>query len=251
MFSGGNDSTTLAHLFKDKVTHYGHANTGFGIEETREYVRETSRQWGIPLLERFPEAGYGYRELVLGLCKSRTWYAKYPLVFPGGFPGPAQHAMMFQRLKERGMGQIRNEFNVNPRNQRVIFLGGRRASESSRRSFRYDAGELSYIETRGSIVWVSPILEWDKLDLNEYRRRNPEIPRNETSDLLHMSGECECGCYAHEGEYEEIRMWRPKMADEIDDLENELAAKDLDVNPKTLKWGWNQRGKCNTGLCNS
>lgn len=251
MFSGGNDSTTLAHMFRNQVTHFGHSNTGFGIEETRQYVRDTCNQWNVPLLERYPEPGYGYRELVLGECESRAWWAKYKYIFPGGFPGPAQHPMMFQKLKERGMGQIRTELNPNPRKQRVIFLGGRRAEESARRTYRYDQGELSYVEQRGSVIWVSPMLQWTKLDQNQYRRDNPDVPRNETSDLLHHSGECECGCYARQGELEEIEMWRPDMATQIKELEQQVQKKNLDIDPRTLQWGWNNRGKCASGLCNN
>ncbi len=40
LFSGGNDSTTLAHMFRNRVTHIGVANTGIGIEQTRQYVRD-------------------------------------------------------------------------------------------------------------------------------------------------------------------------------------------------------------------
>ena len=41
LFSGGNDSTVLAHLMRQLgvATHAVHANTTIGIEETREFVR--------------------------------------------------------------------------------------------------------------------------------------------------------------------------------------------------------------------
>jgi 3'-phosphoadenosine 5'-phosphosulfate sulfotransferase (PAPS reductase)/FAD synthetase len=66
MFSGGNDSTVLAHLFRHHVTHAAHANTGVGIEQTRDFVRNTCEEWGLPLIERkAPRDEDSYRALVL------------------------------------------------------------------------------------------------------------------------------------------------------------------------------------------
>ena len=46
LFSGGNDSTVLAHLIRDRVTCYVHANTQAGAEPTRQFVRDTCAAWG-------------------------------------------------------------------------------------------------------------------------------------------------------------------------------------------------------------
>jgi hypothetical protein len=62
------------------------------------------------------------------------------------------------------------------------------------------------------------MLNWTKMDLNAYRRRFADVPRNEVSALLHMSGECLCGCFGHPDELEEIRMWFPEAAEYLDDL---------------------------------
>jgi hypothetical protein len=43
------------------------------------------------------------------------------------------------------------------------------------------------IELKRSVVWVSPILDWSKPDLNTDRRANPGPPGNEVTALLHMS----------------------------------------------------------------
>ncbi len=47
LFSGGNDSTVLAHLFRSWATHAAHANTTIGIEATRQFVRDTCGAWGF------------------------------------------------------------------------------------------------------------------------------------------------------------------------------------------------------------
>src|SRR5258708_7069928 len=118
MFSGGNDSTTLCHMLRHRVTHYGMANTQIGIEQTRQYVRGTCAAWGVPLIEKAPDEGKGYRDLVMGTVKPGP-RGKNPVVWPGGFPGPAAHSIFFQRLKERSFDKIRNELVGNPRRERV------------------------------------------------------------------------------------------------------------------------------------
>jgi 3'-phosphoadenosine 5'-phosphosulfate sulfotransferase (PAPS reductase)/FAD synthetase len=234
LFSGGNDSTTLAHLFKDRATHAAHANTGIGIEQTRQYVRDTCAGWGLPLIEEYPRLGATYRDLVLGRVRARTGPNKGKVVYEGGFPGPAKHYLMYQRLKERALEAVRRQLVEYPYQQRVIFLAGRRSSESGRRQ---KLALKDPIERRDSTVWVSPLLGWSKLDLNAYRRAYPDVPRNEVSDLLHMSGECLCGAFAHPDEIDEIEAWFPDVAAEIRQLEKEVAASGV-APPERCKWGW-------------
>jgi hypothetical protein len=45
--------------------------------------------------------------------------------------------------------------------------------------------------------------------------QNNAVPLNEVSQLLHMSGE---------GELDEIRLWFPRVASEIDSLQEEVRA---------------------------
>lgn len=73
LFSGGNDSTVLAHMMRGRSDYAVHCNTTIGIEKTRQFVRDTCKEWGLELLERV--APISYRELVI----------------ERGFPGPAMH----------------------------------------------------------------------------------------------------------------------------------------------------------------
>lgn len=201
LFSGGNDSTTLAHIFKDRASHAIHANTTIGIEQTRRFVRDTCEAWGIPLIEK--TAPTSYRELVI----------------ERGFPGPAMHFKMYQRLKERCLDAARVDLGVsNSRTKAAVFIAGRRRQESRRRA------DVPLSERDGSVIWVSPLAFWTKLDLNTYRLMNPGIPRNQASDTLHMSGECLCGAFAHRGELDEIGHWYPEVRAEIEALEAEVRA---------------------------
>jgi len=216
LFSGGNDSTILAHLMREQATHFAHCNTGIGIEATRQFVRDLSAEWSIPLIEKHPGPGNTFRELVLDQ----------------GFPGPAHHWKMYQRLKERGLRQVRAELVKRGRSERVLFLAGRRRAESARRTAR----GIPEMERDGAVVWVSPIVHWTTADMQEYRQRF-DVPRNEVSDMLHMSGECLCGAFAGRGELDEIGFFFPDVKEEIEALEAEVAALGIHE-PKRCRWGW-------------
>lgn len=199
LFSGGNDSTILGHLFKDRATHAIHANTTIGIEQTRQFVRDTCKTWGLPLIEE--TAPITYRDLVVDQ----------------GFPGPGMHWKMYQRLKERPLRQARRRLITGP-HQRVLFLAGRRRQESDRRA------DIPLHERDGSVIWASPLAMWTRLDMNTYRLMAGDVPANPVSDLLHMSGECLCGAFARPGELDEVRQWFPDTAAEIDSITSDVRA---------------------------
>lgn len=200
LYSGGNDSTVLTHLFKDRVDYAVHANTTIGVEATRQFVRDTCKLWGLDLLER--TAPTSYRELVLDQ----------------GFPGPGMHYKMYQRLKERVLEQVRNELVTDSRRQRVLFIAGRRRSESRRRK------HIPLYEGDGSIVWASPLAMWTKTDLVVYRSMQKDVPFNPVTDHLGMSGECLCGAFAKPNEMELLRFWYPDIAQELDQLQDDVKA---------------------------
>lgn len=215
LFSGGNDSTVLCHLMLDRITHLAHADTTIGIEQTRQFVRDTAAAWDKPLLMR----------------TSRHESDSYAnLVRAHGFPGAGHHFKMYQRLKERALDRIRAELITHNRRERLVFLAGRRRTESARRA------NVPTMERDGSVVWVSPMVNWTKPDLNTYRLMH-DVPVNEVTDLLHMSGECLCGSFAHAGELDEIAEWFPDVAAEIRALEAEIADR-TDIPDTRKRWGW-------------
>lgn len=249
LFSGGNDSTVLSHLLRGRVTHYAHANTQVGAEPTRQFVRDTCAAWGIPLLEEKPP-GWSYEDLVLRRARSVASWARYDYIWPGGFPGSQAHSVFFGHIKDRALQLIKCRFNDSPRNQRLIYLNGRRMEESRKRAqLGKKLGNQPW-QVVGSEIRVSPLLKWTKLDLNEYRRRFPDVPRNEIADLMHMSMECACGSKAHEGEMGEIETWLPSLAEWLHELEWRLARLDLDIDPMRLIWGNDGDNRCASGMCN-
>jgi len=238
LFSGGNDSLVLADLFRGRASHVIHCNTGIGVEQTHQFVRDMAATWKLPLLEPKAEGNDSYETLVMGECRAQGGPRKGTVLWSGGFPGPGAHGRMFQRLKERGLERARNLIVGNPRERRVIFLAGRRRHESARRNARFAIGELAPIERKGSIVYVSPLLDWSKTDLNTYRMLH-RPPSNEVADLMHQSCECECGSFAHQYELDELDGWdstRP-CADRIRRLQKQVAGTGK-FHPRVCQWGW-------------
>lgn len=215
LFSGGNDSTVLAHLMRDECSHFGHANTTIGVEQTREFVRNVAAEWGIPLLERSPDPGDRFEDVVREF----------------GFPGPAQHFLAFQRLKERAIRKMQRELVSNPRKERILFISGVRSEESLRRS-----RTVREHWRDGSAVWVAPLANWTNEDMADYRRANPDVPHNEVTDHLHLSGECLCGAFAGEGEEELVRFFYPEIGEEFDRLAE--IARANKVPEERCRWGW-------------
>lgn len=224
LFSGGNDSTTLLHMMKSLglVTHTVHANTGIGIEQTRQFVRDTSAEYGIPLVEEHPPPHRTYEALVL----------------KEGFPGPAKHYKAYQWLKESCLDAARKPLGVHrSRTKRALYIAGRRRAESDRRT------DVPMFEADGSVIWASPMVPWTKLDLRTYRLMNPEIPHNTVTDLIHHSGECGCGSFAEAWELEEWGDWFPEFRTEVERLEA-LIADRTDIPAERKRWGWGPwRGK--------
>jgi len=157
------------------------------------------------------------------------------LVLDQGFPGPAHHWKMYTRLKERCIEAARSRLVLQPYRERVVFLAGRRRDESARRA------DLTWVDRKRSMVFVSPMLLWTKLDLNTYRLMaaadGDPVPLNPVTERLHMSGECLCGAFAHPGELDEIGAWFPAVRAEIEALEADVTA--TGRHPAwRCRWGW-------------
>lgn len=235
--SGGNDSYTLAHIFRSVATHQVHANTGTGIEATRQFVRNQAADWGVPLLEVHPKPNQGYFDLVRGTVMARSRKTgEMVQAWPGGFPGPAAHAIMYTRLKERGLERVPHLLGISgSRTQRALFIAGRRRPESKRRS----SVPHWEIDKKGPTPWVSPLAIWHKADLRAYRLAHPDIPRNPVAKVLGMSGECGCLANAVPGEVERWRTAYPNdpFILEVAKAEAELAPR-TDIPEHRKKWGW-------------
>lgn len=214
LFSGGDDSTTAVHIASrhPRFTSAVHINTGIGVEKTREFVRETCKFYGWPLREyrAKEDCGQDYRQLVL----------------ERGFPGPAHHTKMYNRLKERALRRLIKDTKGGRRSREtVLLISGVRSQESQRRM-----GYVERIQKENSKIWCAIIHDWSKLDCLDYMDREG-VKRNEVSALIHKSGECLCGAFAKKGELRELEMWFPETARQIKALEVEVRA-------AGHQWGW-------------
>lgn len=220
LFSGGHDSLCSTHIAANHPGFSGvvHCNTGIGIEQTREFVRQTCRDNGWPLFEQTPDR-YTYRDLVLDPEFDG---------FPGG---PKSHMRHYYYLKQRAIDRIVQRFKTHY-GDRIGLVTGIRRAESTRRM----AGAFAeYAHRDGAQLWLNPILDWSEADKNGYMEEWG-LPRNEVVDVLHRSGECLCGAFTSKGEFRMIEIFYPETAAEIRALEAEVQK----INPESY-WGRRER----------
>ena len=129
-----------------------------------------------------------------------------------GFPGAFGHQAMYSQLKERQLRRLARDYKASPK-QPMMLISGCRREESIRRM-----GTVKEIDPQGRIVWVAPFADMTAVDCGRYMEAH-DIKRNPVKDLLHMSGECLCGAFAHKGELEEIELWYPEVASRIKEIE--------------------------------
>lgn len=212
LFSGGHDSLVNTHLTAQHPRFAGvvHLNTGIGIEETREFVRETCQRFGWPLIERWPP-----RVTYEQMCLDRG--------MPGG---PKKHEIMYHRLKGESLDVLTAETKTK-RSDRIILSTGIRTQESTRRM------RLHAVPTRrdGAKVWVNPITDLSAFDVGAYIEEHG-LRRNPVVDKVHRSGECLCGALARPEELDEIAFWFPDVAARIRALEQQCFARGL-----PYRWG--------------
>lgn len=204
LFSGGDDSLATAIVTARAAQFRGclHIDTGIGIPETQQFVVETCQAQGWPLkIYRASDCGQHYAELAMQF----------------GFPGPAMHYKMYQRLKERPLRAFIRATKTH-RHDRLILSTGIRQNESQRRM-----GHTEPIRREGVKVWINPLYAWSKTDCHDTIAA-AGIPRNPVVELLHMSGECLCGSFAKPDELKEIACWYPGVAERIHTLEARVKA---------------------------
>lgn len=257
LFSGGNDSVIVGHLLRGRYDAVVHVNTGTGIPETTQHVRDVGAAWGNELHELSPKNSY--EDLVLGKVIASTGPNAGKRAVWKGFPGPAGHKVFYRHLKDEALMRFRREFLGDQtrlsraERRRIINLGGMRWAETERRFRNAEA-----IDADGSIVWVSPLVHWTDAHMREYRARHRcqqdhehaehrlcfdgALPLNEVTEHIHMSGECLCGAYAKPGELEEIEFFYPETAAKLRELEQKAAAAGIPA----CRWGQKPPGQTNS-----
>jgi 3'-phosphoadenosine 5'-phosphosulfate sulfotransferase (PAPS reductase)/FAD synthetase len=257
LFSGGDDSTVLAHRCAEHYETLVFIDTGIAIPGVETFVREYAEWLGKELIVK--RSGDAYRTLVLG---DERWWRRYRVegkglslegfrardrarhgqsegsvratgyrlgYYPWGFPGIGGHGKAYARLKERRLEElIAQAKEGHPRSAAVMLLSGVRRAESARRS-RYQP-----LTERGAGKYVNPLIDWSAAQMARYRAEQG-LPRSDVAALLHRSGECNC---AARGSWWEERaliaaLWPAWFARTIEALEAE--AEELGI--RWCRWG--------------
>ncbi|MDS0243094.1 MULTISPECIES: phosphoadenosine phosphosulfate reductase family protein [unclassified Haloferax] len=233
LVSGCHDSLTAMHVAYEapqvNLTGIVHINTGIGIPQTREFVKERARDLG---LEYHEIGGANDGDECHDLRYLSEEYVS--LVVKYGFPGPAAHKWMYVNLKEKPLQRFLSE-----RDEPVTLVSGVRKHESKRRMVNVDEDGVQ--EYLGKTT-VSPIVNWTGMDVRRYRRAR-NLPMNPVVEMLEMSGECLCGAFANRGERRMIRLFFPEVHRYLLCLEAKVsAAAHLEDGPaeKYSQWGHNQ-----------
>lgn len=218
MFSGGYDSLVIAHIASqiEGFTACVHINTGIGIPTTRSYVRDTCEQYGWNLFEYNAKANRKQNG------EPEQTYEE--LVLERGFPGPAQHQKMYDRLKGRSVARLIREHKTE-RNGRIMLVTGIRQQESLKRM-----GYTKPTSRIGAQVWVNPIFYWSKADRQEYITEH-NLPVNPVVEALCMSGECLCGAFAKKGELQSIKAICLETGEYLENLQRQVTG-------AGFNWGW-------------
>jgi 3'-phosphoadenosine 5'-phosphosulfate sulfotransferase (PAPS reductase)/FAD synthetase len=186
-----------------------HIRTGTGVPQTTQFVVDTCEKQGWPLKVYDPPVKYE------------------DIVREYGFPGPAQHGLMYQRLKERCLRILVREHKVDFKD-RIMLITGVRQDESVRRMRHVDR-----IQREGAQVWAAAIWNWSKIDCANFVFKDRGLERNPVVDMMHMSGECRCGAFARPGELDEWLAWFPDETQWILELQEEISTAGL----RAWRWG--------------
>lgn len=201
-FSGGHDSATMAHEALRSnavdVDELVHIDTGVGIPETRQYVRDRADEWNVPL----SVVGSDYRP-------ERREY--YNLVTSYGFPGSAVHYIMYINLKEV---PLENYLQDQP-DDTVILSGVRRAESRT----RVENIDKTGFQRKLGVTWCSPLAYVDDDEMAKLRSTHSLVD-SPVYDTYGQSGECLCGAHASRDELQKLKTWHPDAYRYISHLES-------------------------------
>ena len=230
LFSGGHDSLVTTHVISQHPAFLGviHIDTGTGVPETEQFVRATCERFGWRLIVKQPVTSYEQ------------------LIVRYGFPGPAQHNMMYRYLKERPLRQAKLEAQAIC-GGKIAYGTGVRSQESERRM-----GHVEPIRHDKMGYWIAPLHDWTAHDLGVYMRLHA-LPANRVKRDTHMSGECLCSAFSKRGEKQMFRLFYPRVAERIErwealvraardvqvwEAENGFRSWDTVIPEERTKWGW-------------
>ena len=172
-FSGGNDSLAVTHYAMAHGLVHGvvYCDTGSGLAENLDYVRDVCERHGWPLVVVPPRYCYEFPAL------------RY------GFPGPDYHSFWFDYCKGEGWKHLWHQLNGS-----LKLVTGVRKAESDARMESVSA-EVQYEEGNFRGWYISPFWRSEDEGVDEYIERHG-LQRNPCYPKIGRSGDCYCLAYA-------------------------------------------------------
>jgi len=207
LFSGGHDSLVSTHkAMNDDAEKVLHIDTGIGLPETQEFVKETcaTHGWDLDIVS----SDHDYEEIVL----------------ENQFPGPAVHIIMYAKLKERALRKVARRHDGKP-----IFITGVRRHESEARFRNLDEPTMEV----SSWIWKANIHDFHDEDVEQYIEQH-ELRKSPVKTTYHHSGECLCGAFGNRAE--ELTLLEahyPDTAEYIKNLEERVQEKHGNDDPRS------------------
>uniref|UniRef100_A0AAT9J7D6 ORF40 n=1 Tax=Nitrosopumilaceae spindle-shaped virus TaxID=3065433 RepID=A0AAT9J7D6_9VIRU len=215
LFSGGKDSTTASDLVATQYPEYYKGNvytmTGMSLRESRWFVTQQCHEQNRPLFFTWAKKNYV------------DW------VLENGFGGQGVHNIVMFKLKFLSWRMF-----LRGKEDKSAFISGVRKKESVRRSNR-----LAYknpIDFDNKTCMIKPIFYKNGLWLWDYiAKQNLKV--SPVNDILGISGDCLCGCFAEKHEIKLIEKYYPYMFSAIKWLEKEIQRRGSKTALKHPTWG--------------
>jgi len=191
LFSGGKDSTSVAHYLasQNKLDGCIFLDTGIGTPDIIPFVKSICEKRGWRLeIARTPRS---YENMV----------ERY------GFPRHYSHNMYMTGLKLHALQVFKKKFG------KVDLASGVRYAESKRRF--QNVKEVSII---AGMKCYAPIADWTTKQVWNYIREN-NLEISPAYQKLHISGDCLCGAFAQKEESMILKIFYPEVFERITKLE--------------------------------
>lgn len=206
LVSGGKDSFTQAKVLQKagKLIACVAIETHISTPDWKQFLEKTCDEHRMPL--EFYQTNESYENLVI----------KY------GFPGPSKHSWFMRYLKGRGIKQFKKY------RPGEVLASGVRQYESVKR-----AASVRPFSMWEGVPVLAPIFDWTTEETwayfnDHFSERAPAYA------TLQISGDCLCGSYANEGEFDALKFHYPEIGKQFTDLGESIKHK----HPTRCQWGW-------------
>lgn len=184
--SGGRDSHVLTHwaMSNGEADGVVYCDTGSGLVENLEFVREMCQKHGWPLVVVPPRKGHEF------------------LACRYGFAGPDYHSVWFNYVKGGGWRKLANHINGE-----LELITGVYRDESDKRVKSISGKRQESTNFKG--YYVSPWFDKTESDFDKYLDRH-NLEKNHTYETINRSGDCYCLAYAGREEIVQLAKHYPE-----------------------------------------